>query len=73
VVKTRPRQRNREISTLRDVYSLGIDYRRRAHVFVDYVEDTAASEDEQSHFRPVEELIQFDGEEMLSRGYLSNS
>jgi len=32
------------------------------HTFsLDYVEDTAASEDEQSHFRPVEELIQFDG------------
>jgi hypothetical protein len=32
------------------------------HTFtLDYVEDTAASEDEQSHFRPVEKLIQFDG------------
>jgi len=32
------------------------------HTFtLDYVEDTAASDDEQSHFRPVEKLIQFDG------------
>jgi len=32
------------------------------HTFtLDYVEDTAASEDEQSHFRPVENFIQFDG------------
>jgi hypothetical protein len=32
------------------------------HTFtLDYVEDTAASDDEQSHFRPVEKLVQFDG------------
>jgi len=32
------------------------------HTFtLDYIEDTAASHDEQSHFRPVEKLIQFDG------------
>ena len=32
------------------------------HTFrLDYVEDTAAGEDEQSHFRPVENLIEFDG------------
>ena len=32
------------------------------HTFtLDYVEDTTAGEDEQSHFRPVENLIQFDG------------
>jgi hypothetical protein len=32
------------------------------HTFtLDYVEDTAASDDEQSHFRPVEKLIQFAG------------
>lgn len=32
------------------------------HTFtLDYIEDTAASEGEQSHFRPVEELIEFDG------------
>jgi len=41
------------------------------HTFsLNYVEDTAASEDEQSHFRPVEELIPVRWEEMLSRGYL---
>ena len=32
------------------------------HTFkLDYVEDTAAGEDEQSHFRPVENVIEFDG------------
>jgi len=32
------------------------------HTFtLDYVEDTTASEDEQSHFRPVEKVIKFDG------------
>jgi hypothetical protein len=32
------------------------------HTFtLDYVEDTFASQDEQSHFRPVENYIQFDG------------
>ena len=32
------------------------------HTFsLDYVEDTAANDDEQSHFRPIEKLIQFDG------------
>jgi len=32
------------------------------HTFtLDYVEDTAAGEAEQSHFRPVEDLIEFDG------------
>ena len=32
------------------------------HTFkLDYVKDTAAGEDEQSHFRPVENVIEFDG------------
>jgi hypothetical protein len=32
------------------------------HTFtLDYVEDTAAGDGEQSHFRPIEDLIQFDG------------
>lgn len=32
------------------------------HTFqLDYVEDTAAGTDDQSHFRPVEDLIEFDG------------
>lgn len=42
---------------LRDVYSLGGDYRWRAHFKLDYIEDTAASDDEQSHFRPIETPI----------------
>jgi len=44
------------------------------HTFsLDYVEDTAASEDEQSHFRPVEELIQFDGKKCYQEDISQNS
>ncbi len=44
------------------------------HTFrLDYVEDTAAGEDEQSHFRPVENLIEFDGKKHYQEDISTNA